>query len=115
MKDSKDGDDARPLLVELTVTALSNDAAVSIARVARALRYETEIVRAIDDDGRDEDAWTVYCSKKMLPDHESLLAVQADLELVSAPFRGNPDGRGTASATLAHSIISPSKSDDSEV
>lgn len=86
---------SRPMPVDFMVAAASEGAAESISRAVRPLGYDTEVVRDTDDDGHDEDTWTVYCSSTMLLDYESVIAVQAELDRVSAPYGGFSDGWGT--------------------
>jgi hypothetical protein len=88
-------DMSRPMLVDFMVAVSSSAAAESIARAARPLGYDAKVVRDTDDDGNEEDTWTVYCSKTMLLDYDSVIAAQAELDRVSGPFGGYSDGWGT--------------------
>ncbi|HTR55617.1 MAG TPA: ribonuclease E inhibitor RraB [Kofleriaceae bacterium] len=88
-------DMSRPMLVDFMVAADSETAATSIAQAAGSLGYATEVEHHEADDASDPDRWTVYCSRTMLLDHGSVLAAQAELDKVSAPFGGYSDGWGT--------------------
>jgi hypothetical protein len=88
-------DMSRPMLVDFMIAVTSSAAGESIAHAVGALGYDTKVVRDTDDDGQEEDTWTVYCSQMMLLDYETVIAAQAELDRVSAPFGGYSHGWGT--------------------
>jgi regulator of RNase E activity RraB len=93
---AEDGADmSRPMVVDFMVVATSESAANSIGNVARALGYETKVVRDTDLDENPEDTWTVYCTKTMLLTYESVIAAQDELDAACAPYDGYSDGWGT--------------------
>ncbi|HTJ45417.1 MAG TPA: ribonuclease E inhibitor RraB [Kofleriaceae bacterium] len=82
-------DMSKPMLVDFMIAAGAG-ATESIATGARALGY----VAAIDRNDRGER--TVYCSKQMLLDYDSVITAQRELDEMSAPFGGRTDGWGTS-------------------
>ena len=41
-------------------------------------------------------SWTCYCTKRMVPAYEAVIAAQKELDELSAPLGGHSDGWGTA-------------------
>jgi regulator of ribonuclease activity B len=86
-----DGSDmSKPMEIDFTVAVPGESAGKAIAERAGLLGYRTKVAR-----DREDDAWTCYCTKRMLATHEGVVAAQAELQAISVPFGGHCDGWGT--------------------
>ena len=61
-----------------------------VARLVTARGYSPSV--ELDEESGE---WTCYCTKRMIATHETVVAAQAELDEVSAPFGGYSDGWGT--------------------
>ncbi len=102
-------DMSSPLLIEFAVAAPDEASANAIAKSLRAAGYDTEICfdkGEPDEDEPDEDdeldpddeefgpSWTVFANVSMIPEHDELLRIQAELDRIAEPHGGQVDGWG---------------------
>jgi len=98
---ANDGSDvSQPIEVDFTVDAGSSEAGHRIAAAAEELGYRTRVAEndADEEGGEDDDLagrWTVYCTRDIVLTYQSVMAAQAELDRISAPFGGRTDGWGT--------------------
>lgn len=81
---------SRPMVIDYHVAVADFGQGKAIAEKAGRLGYQTRVVQ---DDGRD--AFTVWCSRSMVPGYESILECQRELDAIAAPHGGKTDGWGT--------------------
>ena len=81
---------SRPMDIEYSVAVPSEAAGVEVASAADQRGYSSELVYDEED-----DAWSVYCVKRMLATYEGVMAAQAEIGELSQPFGGECDGWGT--------------------
>jgi hypothetical protein len=84
-------DMTRPMFIDFQVAVPSEEAAKSLAEIAKKIGY----VVAIYDSPECRLPWTCQCSTRMLATYSGVLAIQAELARLSAPLGGFPDGWGT--------------------
>jgi regulator of RNase E activity RraB len=87
-----DGSDlARPMFVDFQVAVPDRSSAELLAATAVKLGYRTKVY----DSPACKLPWTCECSTRMLATYEAIIAFQRELEVISRPFGGIPDGWGT--------------------
>ena len=93
-------DMSRPMDIDFTVAAPTQEAAEQVAAQAQGLGYRVEV--SFDDEEAEleegDDAlppWTCYCTKHMLATHEGVLAAQRELDGIGRPLGAWCDGWGT--------------------
>jgi len=84
-------DMSRPLEIDFFVAVPGREAGEAVARLAAHAGYRAELVRDEED-----DAWDCYCTKRMIPTYEAVVAAQRELDELSHPFGGRADGWGAA-------------------
>jgi regulator of RNase E activity RraB len=89
---ARDGSDmTMPMFINFHVAVPDQRAAEEMADMTRKLGY---LVR-IYDSAECRLPWTCECSTRMVATYEAVLAIQRELETISARFGGFPDGWGT--------------------
>jgi regulator of RNase E activity RraB len=91
-------DMSRPMDIDFALAVPDENTGREVAKAAEAAGYRTEVVFDEGEELEDEAAtpsWTCYCTKTMLATYEGVIAAQRELELLSSPFGGYPDGWGT--------------------
>lgn len=86
-----DGSDMNhPMVVDFAVAVPSEASAQAVAGLAARHGYEPSV-------GYDEehDAWSVYCSRSMVPRYDAIMAAQAELDALGRLHGGHGDGWGT--------------------
>lgn len=79
-----------PLLMDFFVSVPDLATGQVVATRARDLGFTTEVVR--DDDG---DRWTCNCSKFILPNFETVWAIEQQLDALGHDVGAYSDGFGT--------------------
>ena len=97
-------DMSQPLAIDFAVDAPDEAAAEKVAQALRQAGYPTEIdydEGEPDEEGNidpeDEDfgpAWTVYVQVQMVPAHDEIVRIQAELDRLAQPAGGRIDGWG---------------------
>jgi hypothetical protein len=88
----RDGSDlSRPMYVDFQIAIPNKPRAKQLADAARKLGYRVRVYASAECDL----PWTCECSTRMLATHESIVAVEAELAQLAAPFGGYPDGWGS--------------------
>ena len=77
-------DMTKPMFIDFHVAVPTEQAAKSLAEIARKLGYRVETYESAEC----RLPWTCQCSTRMLATHQGVLAVQAELAELSAPFGG---------------------------
>jgi hypothetical protein len=83
-------DMSKPMDIDFAVDVPNHAAGEEVARLASARGYRT----AVDCDDTSK-RWTCYCTKRMFATYEGVIAVQKELDELSAPVGGQSDGWGT--------------------
>lgn len=91
----------QPMEIDFFVAVLDWRIGEEVARLAWLAGYRTKVVHDEED-----DAWTCYCTRVMMPTYDGVVAEQRELDELSLPFGGYSDGWGTSG--------DPSPHDDSE-
>ena len=81
---------SRPMSIDFFIAVPSEQAGLAVAEAAEKQGYRTSV--EFDD---EDQAWTCYCTCEMVPSYLGLIVVQSDLEQLSGPHGGYPDGWGT--------------------
>ena len=81
---------ARRLGIPCHVVVPDQEIGLSFSEVATQAGYKTEL--SYD---KEEDEFTAWCSKLMLPEHQALIDAQVELAEMALPFGGAIDGWGT--------------------
>lgn len=96
-----DGDALRRLLatgsdlskemeIDFAVDIPDRDTGLALAADVEPLGFRTNV-----DQDSQTGKWTCYCSRKMIPSYDAVVAVQKTLEDVGRPYNAKPDGWGT--------------------
>jgi hypothetical protein len=80
-----------PMSIDFMVDVPNEAAGNVVARAATARGYSASV--ECDD---ASERWTCYCVKRMLAAYDGVIAVQAELDELSAPVGGRSDGWGTS-------------------
>jgi hypothetical protein len=83
-------DMTRPMDIDFAVSVPNEEAGQRVAEAAGARGYRTKVEK--DDDSGE---WTCYCSRRLVPEYEAILAAQVELDGLSESFGGYSDGWGT--------------------
>src|ERR1051325_1641432 len=83
-------DMTQPMLIDYHVAVQDRISADQIALAALRLGYATKVVA--EERPRE---FTVWCTRGMVPDYDSIIAAQRELDTLAAPFGGKTDGWGT--------------------
>lgn len=83
-------DMSQPMIIDFFVNVPDEPSGREVARMA-AQRGYTSVVE-FDQDGQQ---WTCYCSKRLVPTYDAIVASQQELDNLSAAFGGCSDGWGT--------------------
>ncbi len=87
-------DMSEPMDIDFFVEVPSREAGERVADLAFRAGYLT-----ILDHDEEDDAWTCYCTKRMVPDYGAILGAQRELDELSGPLGGRSDGWGTSGTT----------------
>lgn len=83
-------DMSQPMDIDFAVDVPDEASGQGIARLAVSHGYTTVVEH--DDEA---DCWTCYCTKRMVPAYDAVVAAQRELDELSATFGGHSDGWGT--------------------
>lgn len=83
---------SQPMSVDFQVGVPSEAAGAALGKVASQRGYSISVYASPECDL----PWTCECTKTMLATYEGVIAAQAELATLAAPFGGRPDGWGTA-------------------
>ncbi len=81
---------SKPMTIDFQVAVTDEAAAKALAEVARKAGYRVSIYASPECGG-----WTCECSTRTLLTYDIAIAIQRELEEMSASFGGRPDGWGT--------------------
>jgi regulator of RNase E activity RraB len=91
-----DGSDmSRPMEIDFAVAVPSQAAGERVAAEAKRLGFTVKLVPDACEEEPDASSWSCYCTKTMVPEYDSLLDVQRQLNDIAAPCGGWSDGWGT--------------------
>lgn len=79
-----------PMSIDFAVDVPSEAAGHAVARAATARGYSASV-----ECNDATERWTCYCVKRMVATYDAVIAVQAELDELSAPLGGRSDGWGT--------------------
>lgn len=79
---------AKPMVVDFTVVVRSEASAANVAHAVAQAGYQSKV-------GGDAAEWLCTCSCSMILTCASVVAAQAQLNSLAAPFGGVTDGWGT--------------------
>ncbi|MGO8999314.1 MAG: ribonuclease E inhibitor RraB [Polyangiaceae bacterium] len=83
-------DMSKPMDIDFAVDMPSQASAVDMARLAAQRGYRTAV--EFDDASK---RWACYCTKRMVPTYEGVIAAQKELDELGGPLNGHSDGWGT--------------------
>jgi Regulator of ribonuclease activity B len=83
-------DMSRPMDVDFAVDVPDEVRGKEIGQLAVQLGYSVLVER---DDSTTR--WTCYCTKRLVPTYDSIIAAQKELDELSRPLGGHTDGWGT--------------------
>lgn len=86
-----------PLLMDFFVAVPDLAAGQVVATRASELGFTTEIVR-----DEESDSWTCNCSRFILPNFETVWAIEQELDALGQDVGAYSDGFGTLGNTLPH-------------
>lgn len=86
-------DMSEPIDIDFFVIASDEATAKDVADKAAELGYRTEI--CFDDEEASIDPWACVCTKSMVPAYPSLIAAQAELDVIARALGAHMDGWGT--------------------
>jgi regulator of RNase E activity RraB len=78
------------MVIDFHVVVPDQEIGLAFSEVATRAGYKTEL--SYD---KEEDEFTAWCSKLMLPEHQALIDAQVELAEMALPFGGAIDGWGT--------------------
>jgi hypothetical protein len=81
---------SKPMKIDFAVVVPDEQSGKAMADKARAHGYDP----ALDFDDESE-TWTCYCTKRMVPTYQGVVAAQAELDSLSSSLGGHCDGWGT--------------------
>ena len=88
---AEDGNDlSKFMVIDFHVIVPDQEVGLEFGEAARQSGYKTEL--SYD---QDQDEFTAWCSKLMLPDYQALIDAQVELAELALPFGGALDGWGT--------------------
>jgi len=86
-----DGSDLSLVMkIDFHVAVPDEIAGAVVASRVLELGFDAEVVK--DD---RPGAWTVWCSRTMVPSHAAITAIERELDEISRPHGGHADGWGT--------------------
>lgn len=78
------------MVIDFHVVVPDQEIGLQFAELAQQSGYKTELYY-----DKEEDEFTAWCSKLMLPEHQALIDAQVELAELALPFGGAIDGWGT--------------------
>ena len=79
----------KPHSIDFHVAVPDEESGHVVLAAARELGFKVKLDK--DEDGTD---WTCYCTKTMVPDHASIVEVEATLDSIAKKVGGKADGWG---------------------
>jgi hypothetical protein len=76
--------------IDFAVDIPNQQAGEAFAAALAGMDFEIDI-----DFDEEDNCWTCYCSRVMVPTYEAIVEVQATLERIGRPFGATPDGWGS--------------------
>src|SRR5262249_51780419 len=83
-------DMTQPMEIDFFVDVPSQAAGLRVAELATRLGYRTSVKYDEED-----DAWTCYCTRRMVATYDAVCGAQSELDELSRPVDGGTDGWGT--------------------
>jgi hypothetical protein len=83
-------DMTKPIEIDSFVDVPSQEAGLQVAESATLFGYRTHL-----EYDEEDDAWTCYCTKLMVPTYEAVCGAQTELDGLSSHVGGRSDGWGT--------------------
>ena len=83
-------DMTQPMEIDFIVDVPSQNGGLRVAELATRLGYRTSV-----EYDEEDDAWTCYCTRLMVPSYEAVCGAQSELDELSRPLGGRADGWGT--------------------
>lgn len=88
---AEDGNDlSKFMVIDFHVIVPDQEVGLEFAEAAKQAGYKTEL--SYD---KDDDEFTAWCSKLMLPEYQALIDAQVELAELALPFGSALDGWGT--------------------
>jgi hypothetical protein len=84
-------DMSQPMAIDFSVNVPDEPSGGEVARLATERGYT-----AVVEFDEDSQQWTCYCTKRMVPTYDAIVAAQQELDNISAAFGGHSDGWGTS-------------------
>ena len=86
-----DGSDlSKPMEIDFAVLVPNQETGLKFAKTVEPLGFRTSVKF-----GEATGRWTCYCSCRMVPSYDAMIATQKTLEKLGAPYGAKPDGWGT--------------------
>src|SRR3954463_8969202 len=83
-------DMTKPMDIDFAVDAPDQVRGEEIGRLAADRGYAVQV-----EQDESTACWTCYCTKRIVPTYEDIVAAQAELDELSRPLGGHSDGWGT--------------------
>jgi Regulator of ribonuclease activity B len=83
-------DMTKPMEIDFFIDVPSQAAGLRVAELATRFGYRTSV-----EYDEEDDAWTCYCTRLMVPTYDAVSGAQAELHELSRPVGGRTDGWGT--------------------
>jgi len=80
----------KPMDIDFAVAVPDRATGEAIAERALAHGYLVRVHQ-----GTQSMAWTCYCTRRMVPEYDAVVAAQRELDGISQPLGGHCDGWGT--------------------
>jgi hypothetical protein len=87
-------DMTKPMDIDFCVDVPDSEIGERVAELVSRSGYRTNL-----DYDKEDDAWTCYCTKCMVPTYEAVVGAQKELDELSGPLGGRSDGWGTFGTT----------------
>jgi hypothetical protein len=83
-------DMTKAMEIDFFVDVPNQAAGLRVAELATCLGYRSTVTYDEED-----DAWTCYCTRLMVPTYAAVCGAQSELDELSRPVDGRTDGWGT--------------------
>jgi hypothetical protein len=81
---------SKELEIDFMVDVPDREIGLAFATTVESLGFRTEV-----DQDLETGDWTCYCSRRMVPSYDAIIAIQRTLEDVGRPYNAKPDGWGS--------------------
>ena len=93
---SHGSDLSKPMEIDFAVAVPDEIAGHAVAERATPLGFRAKVYHH-----EPTDSWTCNCAKTITPTYEEIIAIQKQLDQLSAPFGGKSDGWGSFGNAVA--------------